>query len=566
MKKKGLSPLLSIWKKIHSNIFIFSAVIFLALVAIFTRYYQLDTVPAPWHIDEAGMAYDAYSLAFWRVERHMMHLPVYLPNYGDGQSALYAYLTAIFVRIFNDITPLIARLPAAFFSMAAIAFSALFVKKMYGKRWAILTAFLATIFPYYIMQGRYGLDCNIFLSTSIIASYFTLIAILSKKHMHFVLAGVTWAITLYAYALSWIIVPFFLLILFSYLFYVKQITIKHLFSFGLPLFVLGLPLIIFCIIEVFDLMPVYSRFYYIPRLTNNRIGTFRFFNLSSFIKLPKLLFWVQDGEAYLHYPTFYWISVPFSLIGMYFSAREILKKLRQKKFSAYSLIIFYFLANLFSISINSVYSNDTHHINSIFGPMAFFIVIGIYTTYRWIKKWRNSSFANILLANLLVLYSAAFLRFTYQYFVIFPQIPTYAKTFMYSPTPKTAMDKLEEYGRDNQIEDIIAQRDIWIDIPRYTLYYLGEKTPPTEMNLTEDILNEVRFGRVYFSFMPGRNTTYCGGQPFCREDISDQDIYIVNVTEREYLDRLKELGLSEIYRDDAFTILLKPDSFYNIEN
>lgn len=534
----------------------------LAVVALFTRFYKLDTIPAPWHIDEAGMAYDAYSLAYWRVERHMMHLPVYLPNYGDGQSALYAYLTAVFIRIFNDITPFVARLPAALYSVAAIIFAALFIKETYkSNHWALLMGFLVTIFPYFIMQGRYGLDCNLFLATSIVASYFTLMAVSRKRLLLFGIAGIAWAMTLYAYALSWIIVPLFLVMFFVYLLYVKRVSLLQILFFGLPLFAFALPLIVFCIIEVFDMMPVFSRFYYIPRLMNNRIDTFVFFNWANFLKLPRLLFWVQDGEAYLFYPTFYWISVPFALVGMYVSARDCIQKLRQKELSGHAIPVLFFLANLLSIAIQSHNSNDTHHINSIFWPMAFFVFVGVVFVYRYMKKIRNARQAALFLVALITWYVVAAVYFLYQYFIIFPQTPTYTKTFMYSPTTEQVMDKLDEYAKEHHIEEVIAERQVWLDIPRYVFYYLGEKTPTPEMDLTKDILNEVRFGNVHFTYLPDRGAEYCAGLPWCPTEINEQDIFIISNNDPAYQERLRSLGLEPIYQDDAFVILLKPEHF-----
>lgn len=67
-------------------------ILLIFFLALFTRFYKLTELPVGLHDDEAAMAYDAFSLAHWRVNRQMMHLPVYLFNYGGGQSALYAYI------------------------------------------------------------------------------------------------------------------------------------------------------------------------------------------------------------------------------------------------------------------------------------------------------------------------------------------------------------------------------------------------------------------------------------------------------------------------------------------
>lgn len=546
---------MKLFKKINWQVL---AVIIIAALAVWTRFYQLDTIPAPWHLDEAGMAYDAYGLAYWRVNRQMMHLPVYLLNYGDGQSVLYAYTTAVLIKIFGDITPLVARLPAALLSLTIVVFASLFIRKASGggKRVALLAAFLLTIFPQFIMQGRFALDCNLFLGMSVLATYSTLLAISAQKRWHWVVAGVIWGITLYSYALSWIVVPIFLLFLLIYLFYLKKISLAKLLCLVLPILVIGLPLIIFVVIEFFDLPPVFSHFYYIPRLTGSRMSSFELLNLVNFLKLPRLLFWVQDGEAYLPYPTFYWISVPLALSGMYLAGKDFWLKLRKKKFVASAIPIFFFVANLVQVAINSAHSNDTHHINSVFWPMAFFIVWAIIHFYRRLVSAKKKQ---LFLAVLLVIYSSGFLIFVYQYFLIFPRVPTYQKSFMYSQTPNVALAQLDAWAREHGVEEIVAEKTIWIDIPRYVLYYLGAKTPIPEMDLTSDVMNEVRFGNLRFSFMPGRD--HCPGSGFCPVEIEQQDIYIVNSRETEYRNKLLSLGMKEIYRDNAFSILLLESEF-----
>ena len=103
-------------KKIILEIVIFLSILIIALAV---RGYNLSELPRGIHVDEAGMAYDAFSLANFRVDRYLKHLPVYLINFGGGQSALYAYLAAICVK-FLGITTTAIRLPALFCNIIAI--------------------------------------------------------------------------------------------------------------------------------------------------------------------------------------------------------------------------------------------------------------------------------------------------------------------------------------------------------------------------------------------------------------------------------------------------------------
>lgn len=80
-------------EKNSNKIFVIIFIIF-----AFILLYKLGSVPRGIHVDEAGMAFDAISIAQNGTDRYLNKLPVYLINFGGGQSALYAYLTSIFVR------------------------------------------------------------------------------------------------------------------------------------------------------------------------------------------------------------------------------------------------------------------------------------------------------------------------------------------------------------------------------------------------------------------------------------------------------------------------------------
>ena len=99
----------------------------LILAAIVTHLFKLAALPAGLNVDEAGMAYDAYCLANYKTDRYLNHLPVYLINFGGGQSALYAYITSILIKImgFSIFT---IRLPAIVLGIFAIIASYFMVK------------------------------------------------------------------------------------------------------------------------------------------------------------------------------------------------------------------------------------------------------------------------------------------------------------------------------------------------------------------------------------------------------------------------------------------------------
>lgn len=71
----------------------------LLTVAVVLRLYRICEIPRGLHVDEVGMAYDAWSISQFGVDRYLKSFPVYLTNFGGGQSALYCYLTALLFKI-----------------------------------------------------------------------------------------------------------------------------------------------------------------------------------------------------------------------------------------------------------------------------------------------------------------------------------------------------------------------------------------------------------------------------------------------------------------------------------
>ena len=68
-------------------------IIWLVLVVIlfFTVILRFGEIPAYIGVDEAGMAYDAFCLAEYGTDRYENSYPLYLTNFGQGQSSLCAY-------------------------------------------------------------------------------------------------------------------------------------------------------------------------------------------------------------------------------------------------------------------------------------------------------------------------------------------------------------------------------------------------------------------------------------------------------------------------------------------
>jgi len=127
----------------------------LALLFVITRFWRITTLPSGVHIDEAGMAYDAWCLSQYGVDRYFKSYPLLLTNFGGGgQSALCIYTTALLFRLFG-FHSFLFRVTNIFYSLLTVVFGMLILRKLYPDRpyLAIAGGYLMTILPFFCPQG-----------------------------------------------------------------------------------------------------------------------------------------------------------------------------------------------------------------------------------------------------------------------------------------------------------------------------------------------------------------------------------------------------------------------------
>jgi len=132
-------------------IFLLVLIFFLAL---FLRFYRLSEFPVGFHIDEASLGYNAYSLLLTGKDDNGQKLPLYIDMFGDYRPSGYHYLTIIPVAVFG-LTVFATRFTGAFFgalTIFPIYFFAYLIFK--DKRVGILAAFLLSVAPWHVELSR----------------------------------------------------------------------------------------------------------------------------------------------------------------------------------------------------------------------------------------------------------------------------------------------------------------------------------------------------------------------------------------------------------------------------
>lgn len=376
-------------------------------IFIITRLYLLGVVPSGIHVDEAGMAYDAYNLLNYGTDRYGNPFPVYLINFDAGQSALYAYLASLCIRLFG-LSLVSVRIPAVFSGALLLIFGYLIGANIKDKKTGCVIAFLITVCPYFIMSSRWGLDCNLFLGFFTMSLYFFMKAVECKRLKYYVLAGISYGITLYSYSISWITLPVFLLIGVIYLCYNRLADWKKLMVMGIPLLLLALPLMAVLLVNNGVIHEIKTDCFTVPKLFYYRGGEFSLSNIRSNLKLFRTLL-THDHLNYnadASFGTLYYISIPFLALGFVLYCIRFIKSIKRRVYDPGILVLLMGISVLFcSLVVFDGYI--INKANAIYFSFAVFIAEALM--YVW-KKCKAAA------GGLGVVYLVLFLIFCNSYF------------------------------------------------------------------------------------------------------------------------------------------------------
>lgn len=485
------------------------------LTFLVTRLWNLMTIPFGLHVDEASMAYSAWSLANFGVDRYLKSWPVYLINFDGGQSVLYCYLCAGLFKLFGY-APLLIRLPALFFSFLTLLFGMLLTGKLYPQKpWIPLTAgALITVCPYFILAGRFGLDCNLMLGMSTVFLYCFTCAIESGQYRWYLLAGGTGGLVLYTYAISYLVLPLFLLLSFLYIIWTKKFSFTRWVSMAVPMGFLAFPLLLEQYINAFDKEEIKLGVF-----TVTRMATYRAVEIGR----PRWIYFHQamncifrgDGFAYNSVSGFrnlYWLTIPLAFTGILYLLFGLGKALKDREFSSRFHPLFWFLA---MILVESCLIANVNKINGIFVVVILLAVEGILF---WMKVCRR--YGKVILILCAIFYGAAFIRFG-GYYYLGGYSEDHSSLSYFNVTVSEALDYLEENPQ-------YQNKGLYIDgAPVYLA--LSMRRPPHEMLLGE---NQKDFFDYYHCYIP--------------EQIEQDHNYILRDTDGVYAEVLRDLGYQEV--------------------
>lgn len=502
--------------KILVDILIFIAIIG---VALFVRSYKIESLPVGIHVDEAGMAYDAFCLANFGVDRYLNYLPVYLINFGGGQSALYAYLAVFFIEIFG-IKTFALRIPAVLVNMIAIVAVFLMSKKHIGKKSAFLITALLAINPWNIMASRWGLDCNLLAPLSMISLWLLFRA---EKWYDYIFAGISIGITLYTYAISYIILPVFLLLILIYMLYTKRISFKNIIFLGIPIFILALPLILMILVNN-GIIDEINWIITIPKLPEYRGTEINFKGILDNIKSIKKLFTFDDlsYNAINKFGTLYYFAIPITVIGIIIEVYKCFKNIKNKEFKINTGIFIFFISVLISLLL--IENLNINKGNAIFFPLIFFQ----FSTIKFLYEKMNKKIFYVCFCIITIMYAINFIKFVDYYFNQYGLEYQYQVYFENDLTNAIAIVNNREELKDRKVNILTTAEKPYI----YTL--LVNQPSPYDFDKMKNKDNE--WGKYVFN----------------RQEIDNNMVYII----KDYGDFAHKLYLEEFIAEQIGQYIL----------
>lgn len=383
------------------------AVAGILFVGFLCRLLFIRTMPAGLNQDEASIGYEAYAVLKYGMDRNGISVPVHFIAWGSGQNALYGYLAMPFIALLG-LNEFSLRLPMAVIGCLAIVAFYHLLKNVTGKKETLLGTLIFALAPWHIMKSRWALESNLF--PDMIIFFVTLFVIGLKKRdkKYYYGAFAILALSTYAYGTSYFFVPIFLAAILIYVVVTKKADWKEFIGPCIMLVILVLPMMLFVMINTFDMEQIKIGFITIPKLYVSRhteiSSIFSADFLHNFSENMKIsLGIVMTGEDGLPwnslsmYGICYNFSFVFFIIGIVYSICKT-DWLQSK-----------YLMNIWGITaflMMGVVDPNINRLNITWIPMIYFIAVGAMSCVRHSK---------VIFGTVAAIYLAGFLMFQNEY-------------------------------------------------------------------------------------------------------------------------------------------------------
>lgn len=416
--------------------------LFIIILAVGLRFYQLGSNPPSLDWDEASLGYNAYSILKTGADEYGNKFPLSIRSFDDYKPPLYTYLAIPSIAFF-DLNEFSVRFPSAVFGILAIFITYFLVKELLSnwdektkKIVALVSMFFVTISPWHLQFSRAAFEANTGLSFFLLGVLFFLKGLKAGKGL--VLSSVFFVLSSYSYHSFRLLAPLLIIIL-AVMFRKELLRHKRaaiLFSMIVVLLIIPIAQSFFSsqgvisrlsMVTIFDSDQILNQS--IKRIeydqTNGDFGGPLFHNRRIVYGLaivkgyldhfdPDFLFLHGDGGRQHHAVDvgmlYLWES-PFILIGIYF----LLKRLN-KKISV--LFIIFLIA-----PIPSAITTGTPHPVRAIAMMPMFQVfsaMGVFVFFVWVLTMKSFYKKAAILIAVFLMGAANLAYYFHQYYVHTP--------------------------------------------------------------------------------------------------------------------------------------------------
>jgi hypothetical protein len=180
-------------------------VLLVLALGVVVRVWHFPSVPPGLNQDEAASAYEAYALAETGCDKWGNHLPIYFPAWGSGQNVLLAYLTVPVVQLLG-LNLVSVRLVSLLLGLLTLPLFYYCLRPL-GRYPALLGLLLLALAPWHFMLSRWGLESNLVPFWMLLGCTTVSRALATQQRRWIVPALVPFALALYAYGITLVILP-----------------------------------------------------------------------------------------------------------------------------------------------------------------------------------------------------------------------------------------------------------------------------------------------------------------------------------------------------------------------
>jgi 4-amino-4-deoxy-L-arabinose transferase-like glycosyltransferase len=208
---------------LKKNAFIYPVLILgILLLGLVLRTFRFPEIPPGLNIDEAVSAYEAFSLLETGKDKWGHPWPAYFPGWGSGQNVLLAYLSTPLIQVFG-LNIFSARLPLLLVSLLTLPLFYLSLRPL-GRFPALAGLLMLCLVPWHFMLSRWALESNLLPFFMLLGCYALSRALLTQQKRWIVPCLLPFALALYAYGTTVMVLP--VLLGLAGVFYFKQLRAR----------------------------------------------------------------------------------------------------------------------------------------------------------------------------------------------------------------------------------------------------------------------------------------------------------------------------------------------------